>query len=99
VNVFLGELARPKEKFEPFRTTPLRTKLTAPQKIALGNDTDELAFFVDDWQAADLLLQHQTRSVDDSLVHAHGDNFGRHDVFDPHCPLLNLEVAEKPSAL
>jgi hypothetical protein len=45
------------------------------------------------------MLEHQTRSVDDSLVRAHGNNFGRHDVFDSHCPLLNLEVAEKPSAL
>ena len=99
LHVFLSELAWPKDEFEPFRAAPLRTKFTAPQKIALGNDTNELAFLVDDGQAADLMPQHQTRSVDDSLVRANGNDFGRHDVFDSHCPILNLEVAEKASAL
>jgi hypothetical protein len=77
----------------------LRTKFTAPQKIALANNTNELALLVDDGQAADLMLQHQPRSVDDSLVRANANDIGRHDIFDSHRPILNLEVAEQASAL
>jgi hypothetical protein len=99
VHVFLGEFAWPKDEFEPFRAASLRTKFTAPQKIALGNNPDELAFLVNDGQAADLMLEHQTRSVDDCLVGADVDDFGCHDVFDSHYLILDLEVAEKASAL
>jgi hypothetical protein len=41
------------------------------------------------------MLEHQMCSVDDSLVRANANDFGRHDVFDSHCPTLNLEVDEK----
>jgi hypothetical protein len=95
----LGEFAWSKDEFEPFRATPLCAKFTAPQKIALGNDTNELAFLADDGQTADLMLQHQTRGIDDSLVRANVNDFGRHDVFGSHCLSLNLEVAKRASAL
>jgi hypothetical protein len=94
LHVFLSELAWPKEKFEPFWTPPIRAKFPAPQEISLGNDTHELAFLTDDGQAADLMLEHQTRGIDDSLVRAHANDLGRHDVFDSHRPILNLEVAK-----
>lgn len=77
----------------------MRTKFTASEKIALGNDTNKLAFLVDDRQAADLMLEHQTRSVDHSLVRANANDVERHDVFDSHCAILNFEVAEKAFAL
>jgi hypothetical protein len=41
------------------------------------------------------MMEHKTRGVDDCLVDANGNDFGRHDVFDSHCPILNLELAEK----
>src|SRR5262249_18542276 len=94
LHVFLGELAWSKDEFEPFRAAPLGAKFTTPQKIALGNDTDEPAFFVDDGQAADSMLEHQTRGIDDRLVRADANHFGRHDVFDPHSPILDFEIAE-----
>jgi len=48
---------------------------------------------------ANLMMEHKTRSVDDSLVGANANDFWRHDVFDSHCPILNLKLAEKASAL
>jgi hypothetical protein len=99
LHVFLGELAWPKEEFEPFRAAPLRTKFTAAEKIALGNDANELALLVDNGQAADLVMEHKTGGIDDSLVRADENDFGRHGVFDTHCPILNLELADKASAL
>jgi hypothetical protein len=99
LDVFLGELAWPKEEFEPFRAAPLRTKFTAAEKIALGNDANELAFLVDNGQAADSVMEHKTGGVDNSLVRADADDFGRHDVFDSHCPTMNLAVVEQASAL
>jgi hypothetical protein len=56
VRVFLCELAGPDNEFEPFRPLPLRAQFATAQKIAFGDDADQLTILIGDGQAADAIL-------------------------------------------
>jgi len=68
---------------------PLRAQFAAPQKIAFGHDSDQLAFLVEDRQTADAVLEHQPRSFKDRFVRVDANHFWRHHVFDSHDPTLD----------
>src|SRR5215469_1380538 len=56
--VFIGQPARPDEKLDPSRPPTLRADLGSAQKVALGDDADNIPRVVDNGQAADPVLQH-----------------------------------------
>src|SRR5262249_12700248 len=93
VRIFLRELARPDDEFEPFRPLPLGAQFTTAKKIALGHHADQLTLLIDDRQAADAILKHQARRFEDWFVRANANDVRCHYVFDSHGHILILEIA------
>jgi hypothetical protein len=65
VDIFVRELIRSHQEFNPAAPPRLGVRLDATQAIALGDDTDKVSFAVDDRQAADPVLEHQPRHIRD----------------------------------
>ena len=96
LHVFLSELARTEDEFEPLRTLALGADFAAAQKIAFRDDTDQFALGIDHRQAADPVLQHHARRLHDRLVSADGYDVLRHHIFDLHGSLPSLNYASAP---
>jgi len=47
LHVFLGELSKSDDEFEPFRPLSLGAELSPAQEIAFGDDTDQFAFLIE----------------------------------------------------
>src|SRR6516164_4402422 len=84
MGIFLGELAGPDDKFQPFWASALGAQLAAAEKIALRHHANQLALFIEDRQPADPMLQHQTHGFKNWLVGVDANDIRRHDVFDSH---------------
>jgi hypothetical protein len=95
VRVFLCEPAGPENKFKPLRPPPLSAQFAPAQKITLGDNPDKLAVLIDYRQAADAILKHQARGLEDRFVGANADDVRRHYVSDSHGHTLVLEVANR----
>src|SRR6516162_272568 len=95
LHVFLGELSRSEDEFEPFRPLPLGAQLPSAQEIAFGDDTDQFAFLIEYRQAADVGLEHQAYGFQDWLIGVDANDFPRHYVFDSHGRVPDLEFARR----
>ena len=63
------------------------TGLLGEADVAVGEDSAELAGFLDDRDAADAVAPHQLQRLGECLVGRHGDRVDDHAAFEPlHLP-------------
>ena len=94
MHVLGGEPAGPEQKLEPFRPAALGADLAAAQKVAFRDDADQLARRVDNRQAADSVLQHQARRLQQRFMRPDGNDLPRHDIANLHDRCLSVSAGD-----
>jgi hypothetical protein len=94
MHVFIGEAARAQQQFEPARALLFCMHFCAAQQIALGQDTDDFPVAVQDRQAANAAIEHQTNGITDGRISTDRGDVPGHDIRGFHdTPLCDLRSA------
>jgi hypothetical protein len=84
MGVLDSKFAGAHEEFKPSRTFAFGPGLATAEEITLGQNADHLSAFVDDWQTADMVLQHLSRCLKDCGIRLHRNNGTAHYLFGFH---------------